>query len=138
MLSAVTIALFASVLALSRPAAAADAERSTKNDTVIYQKHTYTRIDKASFASGEKTKSLPIAGYDGYKYEDNEGIHLILTEGDAKTATEGQAVSYLLRSGIYDPSTQSSSTKVSIANAPEADGDDDGDNCKYSTSSKVS
>ena len=130
MLSAVTIALFASVLALSRPAAAADAERSTKNDTVIYQKHTYTRIDKASFASGEKTKSLPIAGYDGYKYEDNEGIHLILTEGDAKTATEGQAVSYLLRSGIYDPSTQSSSTKVSIANAPEADGDDDGDNCK--------
>ena len=129
-LSAVTIALFASVLALSRPAAAADAERSTKNDTVIYQKHTYTRIDKASFASGEKTKSLPIAGYDGYKYEDNEGIHLILTEGDAKTATEGQAVSYLLRSGIYDPSTQSSSTKVSIANAPEADGDDDGDNCK--------
>lgn len=130
MLSAVTIALFASVLALSRPAAAADAERSTKNDTVIYQKHTYTRIDKASFASGEKTKSLPIAGYDGYKYEDNDGIHLILTEGDAKTATEGQAVSYLLRSGIYDPSTQSSSTKVSIANAPEADGDDDGDNCK--------
>ena len=130
MLSAVTIALFASVLALSRPAAAADAERSTKNDTVIYQKHTYTRIDKTSFASGEKTKSLPIAGYDGYKYEDNEGIHLILTEGDAKTATEGQAVSYLLRSGIYDPSTQSSSTKVSIANAPEADGDDDGDNCK--------
>ena len=130
MLSAVTIALFASVLALSRPAAAADAERSTKNDTVIYQKHTYTRIDKASFASGEKTKSLPIAGYDGYKYEDNEGIHLILTEGDAKTATEGQAVSYLLRSGIYDPSTQSSSAKVSIANAPEADGDDDGDNCK--------
>ena len=130
MLSAVTIALFASVLALSRPAAAADADRSTKNDTVIYQKHTYTRIDKASFASGEKTKSLPIAGYDGYKYEDNEGIHLILTEGDAKTATEGQAVSYLLRSGIYDPSTQSSSTKVSIANAPEADGDDDGDNCK--------
>lgn len=130
MLSAVTIALFASVLTLSRPAAAADAERSTKNDTVIYQKHTYTRIDKASFASGEKTKSLPIAGYDGYKYEDNEGIHLILTEGDAKTATEGQAVSYLLRSGIYDPSTQSSSTKVSIANAPEADGDDDGDNCK--------
>ena len=130
MLSAVTIALFASVLALSRPAAAADAERSTKNDTVIYQKHTYTRIDKASFANGEKTKSLPIAGYDGYKYEDNEGIHLILTEGDAKTATEGQAVSYLLRSGIYDPSTQSSSTKVSIANAPEADGDDDGDNCK--------
>ena len=130
MLSAVTIALFASVLALSRPAAAADAERNTKNDTVIYQKHTYTRIDKASFASGEKTKSLPIAGYDGYKYEDNEGIHLILTEGDAKTATEGQAVSYLLRSGIYDPSTQSSSTKVSIANAPEADGDDDGDNCK--------
>ena len=130
MLSAVTIALFASVLALSRPAAAADAERSTKNDTVIYQKHTYTRIDKASFASGEKTKSLPIAGYDGYKYEDNEGIHLILTEGDAKTATEGQAVSYLLRSGIYDPSTQSSSTKISIANAPEADGDDDGDNCK--------
>ena len=130
MLSAVTIALFASVLALSRPAAAADAERSTKNDTVIYQKHTYTRIDKASFASGEKTKSLPIAGYDGYKYEDNEGIHLILTEGDAKTATEGQAVSYLLRSGIYDPSTQSSSTKVSIANSPEADGDDDGDNCK--------
>lgn len=130
MLSAVTIALFASVLALSRPVAAADAERSTKNDTVIYQKHTYTRIDKASFASGEKTKSLPIAGYDGYKYEDNEGIHLILTEGDAKTATEGQAVSYLLRSGIYDPSTQSSSTKVSIANAPEADGDDDGDNCK--------
>ena len=130
MLSAVTIALFASVLALSRPAAAADAERSTKNDTVIYQKHTYTRIDKASFASGEKTKSLPIAGYDGYKYEDNEGIHLILTEGDAKTATEGQAVSYLLRSGIYDPSTQSSSTKVSITNAPEADGDDDGDNCK--------
>lgn len=130
MLSAVTIALFASVLALSRPAAAADAERSTKNDTVIYQKHTYTRIDKASFASGEKTKSLPIAGYDGYKYEDNEGIHLILTEGDAKTATEGQAVSYLLRSGIYDPSTQSSSTKVSIANTPEADGDDDGDNCK--------
>ena len=130
MLSAVTIALFASVLALSRPAAAADAERSIKNDTVIYQKHTYTRIDKASFASGEKTKSLPIAGYDGYKYEDNEGIHLILTEGDAKTATEGQAVSYLLRSGIYDPSTQSSSTKVSIANAPEADGDDDGDNCK--------
>lgn len=130
MLSAVTIALFAGVLALSRPAAAADAERSTKNDTVIYQKHTYTRIDKASFASGEKTKSLPIAGYDGYKYEDNEGIHLILTEGDAKTATEGQAVSYLLRSGIYDPSTQSSSTKVSIANAPEADGDDDGDNCK--------
>ena len=130
MLSAVTIALFASVLALSRPAAAADAERSTKNDTVIYQKHTYTRIDKASFASGEKTKNLPIAGYDGYKYEDNEGIHLILTEGDAKTATEGQAVSYLLRSGIYDPSTQSSSTKVSIANAPEADGDDDGDNCK--------
>ena len=130
MLSAVTIALFASVLALSRPAAAADAERSTKNDTIIYQKHTYTRIDKASFASGEKTKSLPIAGYDGYKYEDNEGIHLILTEGDAKTATEGQAVSYLLRSGIYDPSTQSSSTKVSIANAPEADGDDDGDNCK--------
>lgn len=129
-LSAVTIALFASVLALSRPAAAADAERSTKNDTVIYQKHTYTRIDKASFASGEKTKSLPIAGYDGYKYEDNEGIHLILTEGDAKTATEGQAVSYLLRSGIYDPSTQSSSTKVSIANTPEADGDDDGDNCK--------
>ena len=129
-LSAVTIALFASVLALSRPAAAADAERSTKNDTVIYQKHTYTRIDKASFASGEKTKSLPIAGYDGYKYEDNEGIHLILTEGDAKTATEGQAVSYLLRSGIYDPSTQSSSTKVSIANAPEADSDDDGDNCK--------
>lgn len=129
-LSAVTIALFASVLALSRPAAAADAERSTKNDTVIYQKHTYTRIDKTSFASGEKTKSLPIAGYDGYKYEDNEGIHLILTEGDAKTATEGQAVSYLLRSGIYDPSTQSSSTKVSIANAPEADGDDDGDNCK--------
>lgn len=129
-LSAVTIALFASVLALSRPAAAADAERSTKNDTIIYQKHTYTRIDKASFASGEKTKSLPIAGYDGYKYEDNEGIHLILTEGDAKTATEGQAVSYLLRSGIYDPSTQSSSTKVSIANAPEADGDDDGDNCK--------
>lgn len=129
-LSAVTIALFASVLALSRPAAAADAERSTKNDTVIYQKHTYTRIDKASFASGEKTKSLPIAGYDGYKYEDNEGIHLILTEGDAKTATEGQAVSYLLRSGIYDPSTQSSSAKVSIANAPEADGDDDGDNCK--------
>ena len=129
-LSAVTIALFASVLALSRPAAAADAERSTKNDTVIYQKHTYTRIDKASFASGEKTKSLPIAGYDGYKYEDNDGIHLILTEGDAKTATEGQAVSYLLRSGIYDPSTQSSSTKVSIANAPEADGDDDGDNCK--------
>ena len=129
-LSAVTIALFASVLALSRPAAAADAERSTKNDTVIYQKHTYTRIDKASFASGEKTKSLPIAGYDGYKYEDNEGIHLILTEGDAKTATEGQAVSYLLRSGVYDPSTQSSSTKVSIANAPEADGDDDGDNCK--------
>lgn len=129
-LSAVTIALFASVLALSRPAAAADAERNTKNDTVIYQKHTYTRIDKASFASGEKTKSLPIAGYDGYKYEDNEGIHLILTEGDAKTATEGQAVSYLLRSGIYDPSTQSSSTKVSIANAPEADGDDDGDNCK--------
>ena len=130
MLSAVTIALFASVLALSRPAAAADAERSTKNDTIIYQKHTYTRIDKASFASGEKTKSLPIAGYDGYKYEDNEGIHLILTEGDAKTATEGQAVSYLLRSSIYDPSTQSSSTKVSIANAPEADGDDDGDNCK--------
>ena len=130
MLSAVTIALFASVLALSRPAAAADAERSTKNDTIIYQKHTYTRIDKASFASGEKTKILPIAGYDGYKYEDNEGIHLILTEGDAKTATEGQAVSYLLRSGIYDPSTQSSSTKVSIANAPEADGDDDGDNCK--------
>ena len=130
MLSAVTIALFASVLALSRPAAAADAERSTKNDTVIYQKHTYTRIDKASFASGEKTKSLPIAGYDGYKYEDNEGIHLILTEGDAKTATEGQAVSYLLRSGIYDPSTQSSSIKVSIANAPEADSDDDGDNCK--------
>lgn len=130
MLSAVTIALFASVLALSRPAAAADTERSTKNDTVIYQKHTYTRIDKASFANGEKTKSLPIAGYDGYKYEDNEGIHLILTEGDAKTATEGQAVSYLLRSGIYDPSTQSSSTKVSIANAPEADGDDDGDNCK--------
>lgn len=130
MLSAVTIALFASVLALSRPAAAADAERNTKNDTVIYQKHTYTRIDKASFASGEKTKSLPIAGYDGYKYEDNEGIHLILTEGDAKTATEGQAVSYLLRSGIYDPSTQSSSTKVSITNAPEADGDDDGDNCK--------
>ncbi len=130
MLSAVTIALFASVLALSRPAAAADAERNTKNDTVIYQKHTYTRIDKASFASGEKTKSLPIAGYDGYKYEDNEGIHLILTEGDAKTATEGQAVSYLLRSGIYDPSTQSSSTKVSIANTPEADGDDDGDNCK--------
>ena len=130
MLSAVTIALFASVLALSRPVAAADAERSTKNDTVIYQKHTYTRIDKASFASGEKTKSLPIAGYDGYKYEDNDGIHLILTEGDAKTATEGQAVSYLLRSGIYDPSTQSSSTKVSIANAPEADGDDDGDNCK--------
>ena len=130
MLSAVTIALFASVLALSRPAAAADAERSTKNDTVIYQKHTYTRIDKASFASGEKTKSLPIAGYDGYKYEDNEGIHLILTEGDAKTATEGQAVSYLLRSSIYDPSTQSSSTKVSIANAPEADSDDDGDNCK--------
>ncbi len=130
MLSAVTIALFASVLALSRPAAAADAERSTKNDTVIYQKHTYTRIDKASFASGEKTKSLPIAGYDGYKYEDNEGIHLILTEGDAKTATEGQAVSYLLRSSIYDPSTQSSSAKVSIANAPEADGDDDGDNCK--------
>ena len=130
MLSAVTIALFAGVLALSRPAAAADAERSTKNDTVIYQKHTYTRIDKASFASGEKTKSLPIAGYDGYKYEDNEGIHLILTEGDAKTATEGQAVSYLLRSGVYDPSTQSSSTKVSIANAPEADGDDDGDNCK--------
>lgn len=130
MLSAVTIALFTSVLALSRPAAAADAERNTKNDTVIYQKHTYTRIDKASFASGEKTKSLPIAGYDGYKYEDNEGIHLILTEGDAKTATEGQAVSYLLRSGIYDPSTQSSSTKVSIANAPEADGDDDGDNCK--------
>lgn len=129
-LSAVTIALFASVLALSRPVAAADAERSTKNDTVIYQKHTYTRIDKASFASDEKTKSLPIAGYDGYKYEDNEGIHLILTEGDAKTATEGQAVSYLLRSGIYDPSTQSSSTKVSIANAPEADGDDDGDNCK--------
>ena len=129
-LSAVTIALFAGVLALSRPAAAADAERSTKNDTIIYQKHTYTRIDKASFASGEKTKSLPIAGYDGYKYEDNEGIHLILTEGDAKTATEGQAVSYLLRSGIYDPSTQSSSTKVSIANAPEADGDDDGDNCK--------
>ena len=129
-LSAVTIALFASVLTLSRPVAAADAERSTKNDTVIYQKHTYTRIDKASFASGEKTKSLPIAGYDGYKYEDNEGIHLILTEGDAKTATEGQAVSYLLRSGIYDPSTQSSSTKVSIANAPEADGDDDGDNCK--------
>jgi len=130
-LSAVTIALFASVLALSRPAAAADAERNTKNDTVIYQKHTYTRIDKTSFASGEKTKSLPIAGYDGYKYEDNEGIHLILTEGDAKTATEGQAVSYLLRSGIYDPSTQSSSTKVSIANAPEADGDDDdGDNCK--------
>lgn len=129
-LSAVTIALFTSVLALSRPAAAADAERSTKNDTVIYQKHTYTRIDKASFASGEKTKSLPIAGYDGYKYEDNEGIHLILTEGDAKTATEGQAVSYLLRSGIYDPSTQSSSAKVSIANAPEADGDDDGDNCK--------
>ena len=130
MLSAVTIALFAGVLALSRPVAAADAERSTKNDTVIYQKHTYTRIDKASFASGEKTKSLPIAGYDGYKYEDNEGIHLILTEGDAKTATEGQAVSYLLRSGIYDPSTQSSSTKVSIANSPEADGDDDGDNCK--------
>ena len=130
MLSVVTIALFASVLALSRPAAAADAERSTKNDTVIYQKHTYTRIDKASFASGEKTKSLPIAGYDGYKYEDNEGIHLILTEGDAKTATEGQAVSYLLRSSIYDPSTQSSSAKVSIANAPEADGDDDGDNCK--------
>ena len=130
MLSAVTIALFASVLALSRPAAAADAERNTKNDTVIYQKHTYTRIDKASFASGEKTKSLPIAGYDGYKYEDNEGIHLILTEGDAKTATEGQAVSYLLRNGIYDPSTQSSSTKVSIANAPEADSDDDGDNCK--------
>ena len=130
MLSAVTIALFTSVLALSRPAAAADAERNTSNDTVIYQKHTYTRIDKASFASGEKTKSLPIAGYDGYKYEDNEGIHLILTEGDAKTATEGQAVSYLLRSGIYDPSTQSSSTKVSIANAPEADGDDDGDNCK--------
>mgnify|MGYP000996814976 FL=1 len=130
MLSAVTIALFASVLALSRPAAAADAERSTKNDTVIYQKHTYTRIDKASFASGEKTKSLPIAGYDGYKYEDNDGIHLILTEGDAKTATEGQAVSYLLRSGIYDPSTQSSSTKISIANTPEADGDDDGDNCK--------
>ena len=129
-LSAVTIALFASVLALSRPAAAADAERSTKNDTVIYQKHTYTRIDKASFASGEKTKSLPIAGYDGYKYEDNEGIHLILTEGDAKTATEGQAVSYLLRSGIYDPSTQSSSAKVSIANAPEADSDDDSDNCK--------
>ena len=129
-LSAVTIALFASILALSRPAAAADAERSTKNDTVIYQKHTYTRIDKASFASGEKTKSLPIAGYDGYKYEDNEGIHLILTEGDAKTATEGQAVSYLLRNGIYDPSTQSSSTKVSIANAPEADDDDDGDNCK--------
>lgn len=129
-LSAVTIALFASVLALSRPAAAADAERNTKNDTVIYQKHTYTRIDKASFASGEKTKSLPIAGYDGYKYEDNEGIHLILTEGDAKTATEGQAVSYLLRSGIYDPSTQSSSAKVSITNAPEADGDDDGDNCK--------
>ena len=130
MLSAVTIALFASVLALSRPAAAADAERSTKNDTVIYQKHTYTRIDKASFASDEKTKNLPIASYDGYKYEDNEGIHLILTEGDAKTATEGQAVSYLLRSGIYDPSTQSSSAKVSIANAPEADGDDDGDNCK--------
>ena len=129
-LSAVTIALFASVLALSRPAAAADAERNTKNDTVIYQKHTYTRIDKTSFASGEKTKSLPIAGYDGYKYEDNEGIHLILTEGDAKTATEGQAVSYLLRSGIYDPSTQSSSAKVSIANAQEADGDDDGDNCK--------
>ena len=60
MLSAVTIALFASVLALSRPAAAADAERSTKNDTIIYQKHTYTRIDKASFASGEKTKSLRV------------------------------------------------------------------------------
>lgn len=74
-----------------------------------------------------KNQSLPIV-YDGYKYEDNEGIHLILTEGDAKTATEGQAVSYLLRSGrAYDPSTQSSSTKVSIANAPEADGDDDGE-----------
>lgn len=136
-LSSVMIALFASVI-LSQSAAAADAERNTQNDTVKYQNHTYTRIEKNSLASDAKTKDLPITNYDGYKFEDNSTIYFILTESDAKTASEGQAVSYKLRDGVYDPSSQSSSTNISIADASssstgvseDSNSDDDESSCK--------
>ena len=110
----IVMALFVVAPLFSTPVYAADATRD--RGTVTYENRVYTRIDKEKFASDKKTKDLPIIGssFDGYKMIQGDTLHLIVTTDDAESATSGTAVSYQLKNGVYDPSTQSETKSISI------------------------
>ena len=112
------VAIFVVAATFSQIAYAADATRDKDGGILSYGGDNYSRINKESFKSDEKTKGLPIASsgtFDGYQFTDAAGkLHLILTDGDATKATSGKAVVYELKDGVYDPASQSEIKNVSI------------------------
>ena len=116
--TSVMMAIFVVTAAFSQTAYAADATRDKDGSTLSYDGNNYSRINKESFTSDEKTKGLPIASsgdFDGYQFIDSQNVlHLILTDGDAAKATSGKAVTYTLKNGVYDPTSQSEIKNVSI------------------------
>jgi len=112
------MAVFVITATFSQTAYAADATSDKDGSTLSYDGNNYSRINKESFTSDEKTKGLPIASsgdFDGYQFIDSENVlHLILTDGDAAKATSGKAVTYTLKNGVYDPTSQSEIKNVSI------------------------
>lgn len=116
--TSVMMAVFVITATFSQTAYAADATRDKDGSTLSYDGNNYSRINKESFTSDEKTKGLPIASsgdFDGYQFIDSENVlHLILTDGDATKATSGKVVTYTLKNGVYDPASQSEIKNVSI------------------------
>ena len=112
------LAIFVVTTTFSQTAHAADATRDKDGGTLSYEGNNYSRINKESFKSDEKTKGLPIASsgeFDGYQFIDSENmLHLILTDSDATKATSGKAVTYTLKNGVYDPASQSEIKNISI------------------------
>ena len=116
--TSVMMAVFVVTATFSQIAYAADATRDKDGNTLSYEGNNYSRINKESFTSDEKTKGLPIASsgyFDGYQFiESQNTLHLILTDGDATKATSGKVVTYTLKNGVYDPASQSEIKNVSI------------------------
>ena len=123
LVTAFMMTIFVVNTAFSPRVNAADAVRDENGNSVSYENNTYSRIDKNALKTGAKTKDLPVnsaADYDGFSYEANNKLYLIITTGDAATATTAKAVTYELKNGIYDPSTQSAQTDITFTTATNA------------------
>ena len=131
LVSSLVVAVFAVTTIFSAPVYAADVERASDGNSVKYGSNTYARINTTSFSSDPKTKDLPIVGssFDGYQRIDGDTLHLIVTDGDATSATSGRAVSYTIKNGVYDASTQSEIKNVSIETGAAASNDEDTETC---------